>query len=552
LAKRATNKRLRQAAIDLGDDVRVGTYTRRSTDEDNQPYSIDVQNDSLDSYVNSQPGWRIVKKFTDDASGATSDRDGLQKALKAARAGLIDVLLVYRVDRFSRNLRDMVTLLDELDMVSVVFRSATEPFDTSTPMGRMLVQMLGMFAQFERDTIVDRVISGMENKAAKGKWKGGRRPFGYTVDKDAQRLIPLEDEAAIVRLIFDLYTRDRIGSNGVAAMLTERGHRTTTGKHWSPQQVLRVLANRIYLGELTFRNITVTNTHTPIVSDDIFGQAQRLLEQRGESLSYRAASGSDYLATGRINCPQCGKAMIGTRATGRTKTYRYYTCWTLARYGPSKCDFPRLNADALDNAILDAAVTFYRSQHDLIAEAVAAARQQHNNDNGSRTAELAAIEAKLAQTTAKIDRYLDAFEEGKMDPEAAQDRVNQHRATQKQLRVRRDELQLELDAEPTEPDRATLHEVSRHINKIITAGNTNQRKALIEVLIARIKITGPDRIVPVFRVPQPDNEEGVEADISASTPPSVVRTLTHLVETRGIEPLTPALQRFGSRSAPTS
>jgi site-specific DNA recombinase len=158
------------ATTTLGDDVRVGIYVRRSTDDEHQPYFIEAQETRLTAYVDSQPGWRITKRFSDDASGATTQRDDLQRALTTARAGLIDVLLVLRVDRFSRNLRDLVMLLDELDHAGVVFRSATEPFDTSTPMGRMLVQMLGMFAQFERDTIIDRVIAGMERKATKGKW----------------------------------------------------------------------------------------------------------------------------------------------------------------------------------------------------------------------------------------------------------------------------------------------------------------------------------------------------------------------------------------------
>ena len=155
----------------LAGDVRVGIYLRRSTDDEHQPYSIEAQD----------------ARFTDDASGATTARPGLHRALAAARAGVIDVLLVYRVDRLTRSLRDLVTLLDDLDQAGVVFRSATEPFDTATAMGRMLVQMLGMFAQFERDTIIDRVIAGMERKAAAGKWKGGRRPFGYQVDPPPAR-----------------------------------------------------------------------------------------------------------------------------------------------------------------------------------------------------------------------------------------------------------------------------------------------------------------------------------------------------------------------------
>jgi site-specific DNA recombinase len=158
------------------------------------------------------------------------------------------VLLVYRVDRLTRSLRDLVTLLDDLDRAGVAFRSATEPFDTGTAMGRMLAQMLGMFAQFERDTIIDRVIAGMERKAAAGKWKGGRRPFGYQVDAAAQALVPDLPEAPVVRLIFDLYTQHRLGARNIATALNERGHRTTTGGRWSAHQILRVLANRVYLG----------------------------------------------------------------------------------------------------------------------------------------------------------------------------------------------------------------------------------------------------------------------------------------------------------------
>jgi site-specific DNA recombinase len=115
-----------------------------------------------------------------------------------------------------------VTLLDELEVCEVMFRSATEPFDTATPMGRMLVQMLGMFAQFERDTIIDRVINGMECKHANGKWKGGKRPFGYQVDKTTDTLVSDESEAVIVRLIFDLYTRDRLGTRSIAKVLNDR------------------------------------------------------------------------------------------------------------------------------------------------------------------------------------------------------------------------------------------------------------------------------------------------------------------------------------------
>lgn len=305
------------------------------------------------------------------------------------------MLLVYRVDRFSRNLRDMVTLLDDLDQAGVSFRSATEPFDTSTPMGRMLMQMLGMFAQFERDTIIDRVIAGMERKAARGKWKGGRPPYGYTRRKDDPfKLVPVPGEAAVIRLIFDLYIRDRLDAKAIAHLINHRGHRGTTGKPWSGQQILRVLCNRIYLGELTFREITVTGCHEPIVDETTFAEAGRILDERGETYSHRAANGSDYHLTGLLRCPKCHKAMIGTRATGRSKTYRYYTCFSRARYGT--CDAERLDADG-------------------------------------------------------------------------------HPAEQ----------------------------IADHITEITNGGTDTMRKGLIGTLIAEIKITGPNKVIPIFRVPQP-------------------------------------------------
>ena len=487
--------------------MRVGIYVRRSTDDEHQLYSIEAQDTRLDAYIGSQPGWRLVARFPDDASGASTERDGLQRALAAARAGLIDVLLVYRVDRFSRNLRDMVMLLDELDAAGVVFRSATEPFDTSTPMGRMLVQMLGMFAQFERDTIIDRVIAGMERKAAKGKWKGGKRPFGYQADKTTHTLIVDEHEAVIVRLIFGLYTRDRLGSRAIATILNDRGHRTSSGGKWSGYQVIRALNNRVYLGELTFRNITTTGTHDPVIDPKTWAQAQAILGTRGESHAHRAASASDYMLTGRLRCPKCGKAMIGTRATGRNKTYRYYTCWNLARYDTSKCDFKRLNADEADNAILGALATFYRTRHDLIRDAITAAQAQHRAAHAHRHAELAAVDNEITKTSQAIDRYLTAFERGTISEDLVAGRLTDLRAKTRQLRIRRDELTHTLDSEPAAPQPATLATVADRITEIIASGTHNQIKALVEDLVAKVTITGPDRLRPVFRWVSPPSVE---------------------------------------------
>jgi site-specific DNA recombinase len=526
----------------LHEDVRVGVYVRRSTDDAHQPYSIEAQDTRLAAYIGSQPGWRQVARFTDDASGATTIRPGLQRALAVARAGGIDVLLVYRVDRLTRSLRDLVTLLDDLDRAGVVFRSATEPFDTATAMGRMLVQMLGMFAQFERDTIIDRVIAGMERKAASGKWKGGRRPFGYQVDTAAQALVPDPGEVAVVRLIFDLYTRDRLGARAIATVLNERGHRTTTSGRWSAHQVLRLLTNRVYLGELSFRGITTVGCHPPIVDEAVLGQAQQILAARGEDHAKRAAGGSDYLLTGLIRCPACGGAMLGTRAHGKTRIYRYYSCYRRTRYDTTACGGQRIDADAIENAVTGALVGFYRHEHYLIADAIAAAQGSHTAAHETRRAELAATEHELARTGAAIDRYLAAFENGTLDPEDLAGRLTQLKARSRQLAARRDGLASALAATPVAPPSATLQQVADHIEEVLGSGTHSQRKALIEALVAQVKITAPGRIVPVFRIPQPETGATARATRTTAHPTTRthgtepgVRAMTNLVAQRVTE-----------------
>lgn len=136
------------------------------------------------------------------------------------------MLLVYRVDRFSRRLSDLLDLLNELEEAGVAFASATEPFDTSTSIGRMLVQLLGVFAEFERETIIDRVTKGMAMKASKGKWPGGSRPYGFYVDQETQRLVPHPQEAPHLREIFRLFVEERLGTRAIADELNGAASRT--------------------------------------------------------------------------------------------------------------------------------------------------------------------------------------------------------------------------------------------------------------------------------------------------------------------------------------
>jgi site-specific DNA recombinase len=541
--------RLARAAA-LGAYVRVATYTRRSTDEENQPFTIEAQESKLDAYATSQDGWVIVARYTDDASGAKLERPDLNRAIAAARAGKFDVLLVYRVDRFSRRIRDLVVLLDELDQAGVVFRSATEPFDTSTPAGRMLVQMLGVFAEFEREMIIDRVVNGMERKAAKGQWTLGVAPYGYRVEPGTQHLVPVDDELVIVKEIFRLYTRKRLGTRAIANELSRRGHRRRSGRPWSFKTVTDALLNPAYIGTVAFRDIYAEDAHPAAIERDTFSEADRILTERGENPAKAAGAASDYRMTGKLTCPRCGKTYLGTTATGRNRTYRYYTCFTRNRYGTSHCDAPRIEADAFDDIVLRAVGDFYRNGTPYIAEAIAAAQREYETNKAVVESELTAVTSQMSQVEASVDRYFGDYETGKIEKGLLERRIEKLGEDLRTLRRRRDELRLQLDDVPVPLAPEDLAALQRHIDGIIDHGTSQERKSLCEAAIDKIEIDlKASKAIPIFRCNltpprDPANANGaptrtlVGAHNSSSRG---VRERIPPVETRGLEPLTPTL-----------
>lgn len=381
-----------------GAEMRIASYFRISTDEERQPYSLEAQRDKLDAYIASQDGWKLVRTYSDQTSGKTLERPGLGRALGDAKDGCYDLLLVFKVDRLARSVAGLARILEGLDSCGVSFRSASEPFDTSTPAGRMMVQMLGVFAEFEREMIVERTKMGLAKKASKGEWTGGTPPFGYRYLPERRILVPVPSDARVVREIFERYVERRSGSVAVSNWLNDSRRVTRRGSRWTPKTVLDVLRNATYTGKLPFNGDLYQAEHEPIIDEQTFGRAQKLLEQRAESLPSRAANASDYLLTGLLQCDRCGHGFIGTAAHGRGGIYRYYTCYSRQRHGTARCDQERIPAEPLEEAI--------------VAEALAAL------DDGSIFLE-AARKADEARTAARSD---EEAERGELSGEIASKR----------------------------------------------------------------------------------------------------------------------------------
>ncbi len=543
-ANQATQPQATIGAEENSPPLRVAIYLRISTDELHQPFSLEAQHLKLRNYVTSQDNWELVgKPYIDEKSGATTDRPALRRALAAARAGKFDVLLVYRVDRLSRSIRGLSEILADLEDAGAAFRSATEPFDTATPAGRMMVQMLAVFAEFERATIIDRVINGMERKAARGEWPGGYRPHGYE-RHDGGKLVIVEDEKPVVERIFTMYVNDKLGTQLVAKQLSADGYRTKAGNPWSKAAVLTVLRNRTYLGEIWFRDrwYKAEDHHPAIISEKLFNDAQDILDTRGDEAGHRAVANSDYILAGRLFCSHCGKRYLGTAAKGNKYRYRYYTCFTKHRYGTAYCSADRLPADQLEHAVLTSLLdTLTRS--DLIEQGLANTASEVDDQRATYTDELAALERDITKNEDAIDRYLTAFENGTMDEETCSPRVQKLATKLTEQRARRDELGLLVDeaTAPEMPDTTVLETLRADIEAAADTGSVEALRRVMQTFVHRVDITGRETAQPTFVIP------GNAAVTSQCDEPSArmtterkVRTLAGSVPSAGFEPATPA------------
>ena len=318
-----------------------------------------------------------------------------------------------------------------------------------------------------------------------------------------------------------------------------------TGKPWSGHTINRIIANPAYTGDIAYGDVYAENSHEPLIDPETWNAACAIATARTETAGQRAMSDSDYQLTGLITCPTCGHKYIGTAATGRNRVYRYYTCFSRARYGTHGCQATRLPAEALDTAILTALADFYTHHTALINDAVTRAIELHRDGHTDAQAEHTALLAQIKQKETAVDRYCTAFENGTMTEEAARQRLTTLRMEIAQLTVRAAELEDALGSEPTGPPPGVIERLQTHLTGILTSGTPGERKATIEALVAEIRLT-QEGVIPVFRIPGPHTpipETPGTSETDETTPnQETVRIPGRLVGRLGLEPRTYGLK----------
>jgi site-specific DNA recombinase len=348
--------------------VRCAVYTRKSTEEGLQQEfnSLDAQREAAEAFIASQKheGWELVTDHFDDGgyTGGNMDRPALKRLIAAIEARQVDCVVVYKVDRLSRSLLDFARMMGLFDRYGVTFVSVTQQFNTTSSLGRLTLNILLSFAQFEREIIAERTRDKMSAARKKGKWVGGHPVLGYDIDPRGGRLVVNPDEADRVRAIYDLYLKYE-GLVPVLQELDVRGWHTkrwTTesgnirgGKKFTKASLHGLLKNVIYTGMVNHKGGLYPGEHEAILEKATWDRVQTTLHRNGRGNGGGTKNKYGALLRGILSCGSCGAVMVHTYTMRRAKRYRYYVCYNSQQRGWDHCETKSVSAQGIETAVLD-------------------------------------------------------------------------------------------------------------------------------------------------------------------------------------------------------
>jgi len=415
----------------------VAIYCRKSTEEglDREFNSLDAQRQSCEQFAASQSheGWVVSPERYDDGgfSGGTTDRPALQRLLAAVEAGDVQIIAVYKLDRLSRSLNDFVGLLQKLDAKQVAFVSVTQHFNTATPMGRLMLNVLICFAQFERENTIERIRDKVAATKRMGRWCGGTPSLGYDIAPGGRRLVVNQPEAEQVRGIFALY-REQRSLTATLEQITARGWRTKArtsasgrahgGSPFRKSSLAHLLGNILYTGRICYRDEIIAGEHPTIVDLATYEAVQQQLASQARSGGAETRTRHHALLRGLLACGPCGCGMTYCYSRRGAKLYGYYTCARSRERRAESCPMPSLPAAEIerlavaeiaaicqDRTLADGVIAEAGAQHDAAVVAIrtrltdtkalaaqAAAAAQRDPGDGSHMALLRQADSQVA------------------------------------------------------------------------------------------------------------------------------------------------------------
>ena len=490
--------------------VRCAVYTRKSTEEglEQEFNTLDAQRESGEAYIASQKndGWQCLPEHYDDGgfSGGNTDRPALDRLLADIKAGKVDCVVVYKVDRLSRSLLDFAKIMEVFDQQHVAFVSVTQQFNTSSPMGRLVLNVLLSFAQFEREIIGERIRDKIAAQRRKGKWAGGVPVLGYDVDRSncSPKLVVNTEEAVRVGQTFDLYLQ----LESLLPVVDELAHRGWHNKSWKTKKntpkggrpfdkcsLYNLLTNPIYIGKIKHKTDLYDGEHKAIVPPEVFRRVQNLLQRNGRTGGAAVRNRYGALLKGLLFCTACNRAMVHTFTGRGTKRYRYYTCTHAIKSGRTCCPSGSLPAAEIERAVVEQICCIARDPH-LRAEVLKQARTHVERDLTNLQSNRRELARELARHHAEIKR---------LAVEGPANSATTARIADLHERVARAETQLAewtKQVEALERERLGADDVAAaftDFDNIWNALSPREQAQVLSLLISRVEFNAKDSTIAV-------------------------------------------------------
>ena len=335
--------------------TRCAVYTRKSTDEglEKEFNSLDAQRESCEAFVTSQrsEGWLLVPDRYDDGgvSGGTLERPALQRLLGDIEAGRVDVIVVYKIDRLSRSLMHFAKLVEVFDANNVTFVSVTQSFNTTTSMGRLTLNILLSFAQFEREVIGERIRDKVAASKARGMWMGGSLPLGYDVRN--RNLVVNEAEAVRARRVFEGFVET--GSvTTLLPVLRAEGVLTKTGRPFDKGAIYKLLNNRTLVGEVAHKDNIYPGEHAAVVPRALWDEVHEMMQASPRTRANQNRRQSPALLRGLIFGPD-GRALSPSHTRKKGRLYCYYVSQAVLKGTDDGGTVRRVSASEIEGAVMD-------------------------------------------------------------------------------------------------------------------------------------------------------------------------------------------------------
>ena len=484
---------------------RIGGYIRVSTEKQVMGYSIEGQITQIEQYCQFN-GYELVDIYADRGiSGKSMNRPELQRMLNDAKNGKLDCVMVYKTNRLARNTSDLLTIVEELHRQNVEFFSLSERMEVKNSTGKLMLQILASFSEFERNTILENIYTGQRQRALEGYYQGNL-PLGYNnIPDNKKELMINQHEANIVKYIFESYAKGH-GYRKIANALNHKGYVTKKGNPFSISAVTYILSNPFYIGKIQFakykdwndkrrkglndKPVIAEGKHTPIISQSLWDKVQARKKQVSKKPQVHG-KGTNLL-TGIIACPQCSASMsasitVNTLKDGTKKRIRYYSCSNFRNKGSKVCSANSVRADVIEKYVMDQILEIVKSDK-VLKQVVERVNQENQVDVAALNHDIAYKQQQFDEINAKLKNLIQTIEDNPDLTSALKPTIHQYETQLNDITNQINQLKHQQNQEKPFYDTKQIAALLQRIFQNIESMDKSQLKALYLTVIDRIDI----------------------------------------------------------------